>query len=107
MFRYDGSSLFGSDARWNPYYRLSGAYRISEDVKINGIDELKIRAAYGTAGLRPGFAWQYEVYNLSNGISVADQKGNSLLKPSTTEEKEIGLNIDFLKKFSFEATYAA
>lgn len=106
MFRYDGSSLFGPDARWNPYYRASAGYRISEDFKIKGIDELKIRAAYGTAGIRPGFDWQYEVYNLSNGNAVASQKGNTFLKPSTTEEKEIGLNVDFLKKFSLEVTYA-
>jgi TonB-linked SusC/RagA family outer membrane protein len=106
MFRYDGSSLFGSEARWNPYYRVSAGYRISEDFKIKGIDELKIRAAYGTAGIRPGFDWQYEVYNLSNGNAIASQKGNNLLKPSTTEEKEIGLNVDFLKKFSLEVTYA-
>ncbi|TWI79124.1 TonB-linked SusC/RagA family outer membrane protein [Lacibacter cauensis] len=106
MFRYDGSSLFGKDARWNPYYRASAAYRLSEDIKIKGIDELKIRAAYGTAGIRPGFDWQYEVYNLSNGNAVASQKGNTFLKPSQTEEKEIGLNVDFLKKFSLEVTYA-
>lgn len=107
MFRYDGSSLFGPDARWNPYYRVSGAYRISEDVKIPGIDELKIRAAYGTAGLRPGFNWQYEVYSLSRGVASANQKGNTFLKPSTTAEREIGLNVDFLGRFNFEATYAA
>jgi outer membrane receptor protein involved in Fe transport len=106
MFRYDGSSLFGADARWNPYYRVSGAYRISQDVNIQGIDELKVRVAHGTAGIRPNFAWQYEVYNLANGVASATQKGNSLLKPSTTEETEVGLNIDFLKKFNFEAVYA-
>jgi TonB-linked SusC/RagA family outer membrane protein len=106
MYRYDGSSLFGADARWNPYYRISGAYRISQDVKIKGIDELKVRAAIGTAGIRPDFAWQYEVYSLSNGVAKADQKGNSLLKPSKTKEMEVGLNIDFLKRFNFEATYA-
>lgn len=106
MFRYDGSSLFGPEARWNPYYRVSGAYRISEDVSINGIDELKIRAAHGTAGLRPGFNWQYEVYSLSNGNATASQAGNRFLKPSTTEETEVGLNVEFLKKFQFEATYA-
>lgn len=32
MARYDGSSLFGSEARWNPYFRVSGAYRITEDL---------------------------------------------------------------------------
>ncbi|HYK77971.1 MAG TPA: SusC/RagA family TonB-linked outer membrane protein, partial [Daejeonella sp.] len=106
MFRYDGSSLFGKDARWNPYYRVSGAYRISEDIKINGINELKLRAAHGTAGMRPGFNWQYETYTLSNGVASAKQKGNSFLKPSKTRETEIGLNVDFLNKFNFEATYA-
>jgi TonB-linked SusC/RagA family outer membrane protein len=106
MYRYDGSSLFGPDARWNPYFRLSGAYRISEDVKIPGIDELKIRAAYGTAGIRPGFSWQYETFTLNNGSASAVQRGNRNLKPSKTAETEIGLNVDFLKKFSFEAVYA-
>ena len=106
MFRYDGSSLFGSDARWNPYYRVSGAYRISQDFTIPGIDELKIRAAHGTAGIRPGFDWQYEVYSLSNGITSPSQKGNTLLKPSKTTETEIGLDVNFLKKFTFEATYS-
>ncbi|HLP37471.1 SusC/RagA family TonB-linked outer membrane protein, partial [Lacibacter sp.] len=108
MFRYDGSSLFGPKARWNPYYRASAAYRISEDFKIKGIDELKIRAAYGTAGIRPGFSWQYEFYDLSNGaIPGAQQLGNEFLSPTTTEEREIGLNVDFLKKFTFEFTYAS
>ena len=106
MYRYDGSSLFGSAERWNPYFRLSGAYRISEDVKIPGIDELKIRAAYGTAGIRPGFSWQYETFTLNNGSASAVQRGNRNLKPSKTAETEIGLNVDFLKKFSFEAVYA-
>jgi len=44
--------------------------------------------------------------NLENGIARPSQAGNSFLKPTTTEEKEIGLNVDFLKKFNFEFTYA-
>ncbi len=106
MFRYDGSSLFGPESRWNPYYRLSGAYRISEDFSIPGIDELKIRAAYGTAGIRPDFSWQYEIYSLSQGVAAPQQTGNAFLKPSQTAETEIGLNVDFLRKFSFEGAYA-
>lgn len=106
MYRYDGSSLFGPESRWNSYYRLSGAYRISEDFPINGIDELKIRAAYGTAGIRPGFSWQYETYNISWGNMSVNQKGNRFLKPSKTTEVEVGLNVDFLNRFSFEAIYS-
>lgn len=107
MVRYDGSSLFGPDARWNPYYRLSGAYRVTEDFSIPGVSELKIRVAHGTAGIRPEYNWQYEVYEWSSpGFALARQKGNTFLKPSQTRETEVGLNVDFLQKFSFEGTYA-
>lgn len=106
MFRYDGSSLFGENARWNPYYRVSAAYRISQDLKIPGIDELKIRGAYGVAGIRPGYNWQYFYYTLSNGVASARQKGNPLLKPSKTKETEVGLNVNFLKKFRFDGAFA-
>jgi TonB-linked SusC/RagA family outer membrane protein len=106
MARYDGSSLFGSDARWNPYFRVSGAYRLNEDLTIPGIQELKIRAAYGTAGQRPGFADQYEVMAISNGNVSKAQFGNALLKPSLSKEFEVGLNIDFLNRFSFELVHS-
>ncbi|MCG2614156.1 SusC/RagA family TonB-linked outer membrane protein [Terrimonas sp. NA20] len=107
MFRYDGSSLFGPESRWNSYYRLSGAYRISKDFHIDGIDELKVRAAYGTAGIRPSFYWQYEIFEWNaRGAAAPAQTGNPKLKPSNTAETEIGLNVDFLKKFTFEGTYA-
>lgn len=106
MGRYDGSSLFGSEQRWHPYYRVSGAYRISQDVTIKGIDELKVRAAYGTAGIRPGYDWQYRYYSVVNGVATAEQQGNTKLKPSNTAELEFGLNVEFLHKFYFEGTYA-
>ncbi len=106
LFRMDGSSLFGANKRWNPYYRLSVGYRISKDVHIPGIDELKIRASYGTSGQRPGFSYQYETWNINNGILKKSTLGNKDLKPSETAELEFGLNVDFLKMFSFEATYS-
>jgi TonB-linked SusC/RagA family outer membrane protein len=102
MFRYDGSSLFGADARWNPYYRVSAAYRVTEDLKIPGVQEFKLRVAYGTAGQRPGFADQYEVMSISNGQVSKSQLGNRNLKPSLSKELEAGINIDFLNRFSFE-----
>jgi hypothetical protein len=102
MFRYDGSSLFGADARWSPYYRVSAAYRVTEDLKIPGIQELKLRAAYGTAGQRPGFSDQYEVMTISHGMASKQQLGNRLLKPSLSKELEVGIDIDFLNRFSFE-----
>jgi TonB-linked SusC/RagA family outer membrane protein len=106
LFRMDGSSLFGENERWNPYYRFSGAYRISQDLELPGIDELKIRTAYGTSGQRPGFNYQYETYSVSQGNISKTTIGNKDLKPSETKELEFGLNVDFLDMFDFEFTYA-
>ncbi len=106
LYRRDGSSLFGANVRWRNYYRISGAYRITEDVKIPGFQELKLRAAYGTAGLRPGFSWQYTTFYFSNGYLYRDQIGNPDLKPAETHELEIALDADFLNRFSLTASYS-
>ncbi len=106
LFRMDGSSLFGANERWNPYFRLSVGYRISKDVHIPGVDQLKIRASYGTSGQRPGFSYQYETWNIVNGVLKKSTLGNKDLKPSKTAELEFGLDVDFLKMFSFDATYS-
>ncbi len=106
LFRRDGSSLFGQDERWQNYYRVAAAYRITEDLKIPGFQELKIRAAYGTSGLRPGYSWQYETFYFDNGNVVRDQLGNSELKPAEARELEFALDAEFLKIFNFTASYS-
>lgn len=106
LFRNDGSSLFGPDNRREDFYRVSGAWRISEDFSIPGVQELKIRAAQGTAGLRPAFANQYETYNVSRGQISKAQKGNRLLKPAIQTEKEFGLNTTFMNRFDLEVVQA-
>lgn len=107
MYRYDGSSLFGEEERWQPYFRVSGGWRISEDFDIPGIQELKIRGAYGTSGQRPGYAAQYETYSVSSGGAYSKSTlGNNQLKPSETAETEVAMNVSFLNRFSFEAVYA-
>ena len=107
LFRRDGSSLFGENEKWNDYYRVSAAYRISQDIKIPGVQELKVNVAQGTSGQRPGFDWQYEQTALSGGsLSTNRIKGNPDLKPSLTTETEIGLNASFLDRFSFDFAYS-
>ncbi len=108
LYRIDGSSLFGSEERWHPYYRVSLGYRVTEDFKLPGIEELKFRVALGTSGLRPGFSYQYEVLKVTKGnVPVPYTEGNKFLKPSNTKELEFGMNLNFLKRFSVEATYAS
>ena len=107
LFRRDGSSLFGENERWNNYYRVSGAYRITQDIEIPGVQELKLNFARGTSGQRPGFSWQYEQTALGGGtLSTNRIKGNPDLKPSLTTENEFGLNAQFLDRFTLEAAYS-
>lgn len=107
LIRKDASSLFGSNVRWQTFYRLSGAWRITEDFKISGIQEWKVRASYGVAGLRPPFEAQYEVFALNNGVpGNMETLGNVNLKPSFSKETEVGTDISFLDRFTFSANYS-
>ncbi len=106
LYRIDGSSLFGANERWNNYYRLSAAYRISQDIKIPGVNELKLRAAYGTSGQRPGFSNQYESWTVSNGSIQKSTLGNKDLKPSESGELEIALDAIVLHKFDLTISYS-
>ena len=107
LFRRDGSSLFGENQKWNNYYRVSAAYRITQDIEIPGVQELKINVATGTAGQRPGFSWQYEQTGIGGGVLSTNRiKGNPDLKPSLTTETEIGLNAAFLNRFNLEFAYS-
>ncbi len=106
LVRWDGSSLFGPDSRWQTYYRASGAYRLSQDFHINGIDEFKLRASYGTAGLRPSFTAQYETFANVGGKLTKVTLGNTALRPAHSGELELGANIDFLSRFSLDYSYS-
>jgi len=108
LYRRDGSSLFGKNNKWNEFYRVSGAYRLTEDLNINGVDELKLNVAIGTSGNQPGFSWQYEQTPLNNGnLSTNRIAGNPDLVPSLTTEKEVGITASFLDgKLTFEGAYS-
>jgi TonB-linked SusC/RagA family outer membrane protein len=106
LVRRDGSSLFGVESRWATYFRVSGAWRVTEDFRLKGIDELRLRGGYGTAGLRPAFDAQYETFAIVGGVPVKQTLGNPTLKPAHSAETELGLNIDFLGRFSLEYSYS-
>ncbi len=106
LLRYDASSLFGENYRWNPYYRFSLGYRITEEIDIPGIQELKVRASQGTSGQRPGYSWQYETWSIVNGGAEPSTIGNKNLRPSETSETELGIDMNFLRHFSLTFTYS-
>jgi TonB-linked SusC/RagA family outer membrane protein len=107
LVRRDQSSLFGADERSQTYHRLSAAWRASQDFKLPGVDELKFRVSHGTAGLRPPFSAQYEVFDVAGGTPSKVSLGNSKLKPAFSRETEYGVNLSFLKDYSLEYTYSS
>ena len=106
LFRRDGSSLFGIDHRYENYYRVSGAWRVTQDMQLPGIDELRLRASYGTAGLRPQFNAQYETYQFVNGAPKKATLGNPQLRPAHSGELELGVNAEFGKRYSLEYSFS-
>lgn len=109
LVRNDGSSLFGADERRQWYYRIAGAWRLTQEPWFNlpGFDEFKLRYSLGTAGGRPNFEAQYETYSVSGGRVSPVTLGNSNLKPETTTEHEAGIDASFLdNRFSLALTYA-
>lgn len=106
LFRREGSSLFGPEQRWANYYRLSGAYRLTEDINIRGVRELKLRASIGTSGIRPTFEQRFETFQLIDGNITKNTLGNTELRPAYSTETEVGLNASF-GAFDLEFNYAS
>lgn len=106
LVRQDQSSLFGSKERSATYHRVSGAYRLSQDFHLPGVDELKLRVSHGTAGLRPPYIAQYEVFALQSGLPAPVTLGNAELKPAFSRETEYGFNVNFLTNYSLDYSYS-
>lgn len=109
LVRRDGSSLFGPEERWNNYYRISGAWRVSEESwwPLAALDEFKLRASRGTAGTRPDFSDQFETFTFSEGGGLSKQTlGNRFLKPEHATETEVGIDAIFRQRYSLQLSYA-
>lgn len=71
--RYDGSSKFAADNRWNFFYGISGGWRIGEEEfvkKWNIFNDLKLRASYGIVGNQTGI-------DLYDGVQLYQQVSGS------------------------------
>lgn len=95
MVRRDGSSLFGPDNRWHNYYRASGKWLMSEEAwwPLEQFNTFGVRYSIGTAGGRPDFADQYEVWSIAGGQVSKSVLGNRLLKPELQTEQEFGVDM--------------
>jgi TonB-linked SusC/RagA family outer membrane protein len=109
LMRRDGSSLFGSNARYRTYGRAAVAWRVGLEPWwfIPAANEVKLRAAYGTAGGRPRFDAQYESYSIGTGGALTSVAlGNRDLRPEYTKEAEFGLDMELFNRVGVNLTYA-
>ena len=108
LVRRDGSSLFGADARWRTWGRVSGAWLVNQEPwwPVPQLSQLKLRASYGTAGGSPRFSAQYETFGSNGGIAVLGNLGNRLLRPEIHRELELGTDIELLNRYLLTVTYA-
>jgi len=109
--RRDGNSTFGAGQRWATYGRVAGNWIASNEPFFrslqNTINLLKFTANYGTSGLQPSFAAQYETYTLGTGGTLTPLTlGNQQLRPQKTGGSEFGLELGAFNSVNFTATYA-
>jgi len=119
--RYDGSSKFSQDNRWKFFYGVLGAWRISQEKfmqNVNFINDLKLRASYGTVGNQSGIGlYDYiQLLNVSSNTTGATNSGFPIIGSSPVvyvaptsnlvsldrtwekvETKNIGLDFSLLK----------
>jgi TonB-linked SusC/RagA family outer membrane protein len=103
-FRADASAKFPSDKRWGYFPSVSLGWRLDQEnfiKKLSAIDELKLRASYGTSGIDAVGDFQYLTgykfngqWLIGNGTQVGIQS-TGLANPDLTWEKVKIYNFGF------------
>ena len=116
--RNDNSSAFGVQFKNIYYPKFSTSWVMSEEPffpRIDWLNSLRLRAAWGESGLHPGPLDAIQYYLAQSvtvatadlpGITQPDTLGNKKLKPERTEEWELGFDTDVLRSaVHFEFTF--
>lgn len=100
MLRCDGASNFGDNAKYGNFFSISGGWNINREswFKADWVDNLKVRAAYGSVGNRPGSLYpQYDLYSASSKYNeMAGALISSIGNKDLTWEKTytLGVGVD-------------
>lgn len=115
--RGDDNSAFGADFGFVTYPNANVSWVVNEESwfpQTNAISSLRLRAGYGTSGLRPNFRQAVTLYEptaVQVGASdvpgvVLDVTGNTVLEPERTSEWEFGADAGFLdNRIAANVTY--
>lgn len=106
--RRDGASNFGDEAKYGNFFSISGGWNIHKEAffKSDFINELKLRASYGSVGNRPSSLYpQYDLYAISSSASYNEKSGaliSQIGNKGLTWEKSyttgVGLNIGLFNR---------
>ncbi|KIC00045.1 MULTISPECIES: SusC/RagA family TonB-linked outer membrane protein [unclassified Flavobacterium] len=111
--RRDGASNFGENARYGNFFSISGGWNIHKEkfFKADYINNLKLRASYGSVGNRPnGLYLHLPLYSVSSGYNenpgaLISQIGNPDLSWEKTFTTGIGLDVSFLNRINLTLDY--
>ena len=114
-FRRDGASNFGKNAQYGNFFSVSGGWNIHKEAFFNTdvLDQLKLRAAYGSVGNRPDALYpQYSLYSASSGVSyngnpgmLISQIGNDDLTWEKSYTTGVGVDVSVLNKVRLTLDY--
>ncbi len=108
-YRLSGSSLFGADNRFAPFWAVGAGYNLHQENFIKNltwVNMLRLRGSYGHTGSVkfPSYqaitTYKYDInYSHYNGIgAIPITMGNPNLTWQTTRKTNIGLTSSFLKE---------
>ena len=112
--RADGNSAFGANFKAAYYPKFSASWVLSEEPFLAGatfISQLKLRGAWGRAGLQPDVFSAIQTYGAAVGSfglgGVTPRNfGNANLKPEIGEETEVGFDAGlFDQRVGIEFTF--
>lgn len=109
-FRADRGSVNGDPSKYYIFPKGSASYRFIAPVRW--ADEVKLRAAFGTAGNQPLYGQSDFILNApgiiegANSIVPSQRVGNRDLRPEKMTEQEYGVDASFFdRRAALEATY--
>ncbi len=113
--RYDGSSRFGANNRWAPFWSIGGKYRITQETFMEKVhdwlSDLTIHASYGTVGNQDiGFYAAKGLYSYgssynSNPGAVPSQLENPDLKWETVAKFDLGFSANLWSRINVDIDF--
>jgi TonB-linked SusC/RagA family outer membrane protein len=113
-FRRDGASNFGDNKKYGNFFSVSAGWNINREAfleEYNWIDQLKLRASYGSTGNDPTDLYpQYDLYSASQSYNevpglLISQIGNKDLTWEKTYTLGVGLDIVIFDRFRATLDY--